>query len=226
LGAEGVLRVTTVRYERTDELTSAQVRAARMQVMKRELAPRGFVRGDDGTYARRRDGQIHLINFQASKYGHEYTVNLGFHYDFLPPFHHKMTIPLVEYHLLDCAIRERIGYLTPANRDTWFPYGNDREELKRTLEENVRVCLAAFDEAAHRWADPEGWLSDPSKQSLRPWAISGESLRLFRALIAAHLGKFRDAEEALRELIEAARSTHFREWYESLLRAVSERAAS
>lgn len=63
--------------ERTDELTSGQVRAIRMQVMKRALAPQGFVTGENGTYVRRRDGQIHLINFQASRYGHKYTVNLG-----------------------------------------------------------------------------------------------------------------------------------------------------
>ncbi|MGE0609639.1 MAG: DUF4304 domain-containing protein [Pirellulales bacterium] len=212
--------------ERTDELTSGQVRAARIQVMKRVPAPRGFVRGDDGAYARRRDGQIHLIQFQASKYGHEYTVNLGFHYDFLPPFYHKTTIPLVEYDLLDCAISERIGYFTPEKRDLWFPYGNNHEVLKQMLEENVRVCLAAFDEVTHRWADPGRWLSNASLQSLRPWTVSATDIRLFRCLIAAHLGKFRDAEESLSELVATAPSTHYREWYESLLLTVRERAGS
>jgi len=88
----------------------------------------------------------------------------------------------------------------------------------------VRVCLAAFDNAADRWADPAWWLTDRRQRSYRPWSIFGEELRLFRALIAAHLGKFRVAEAALSKLIASKDPPRFLEWYESLLRMVRERA--
>lgn len=134
-----------------------------------------------------------------------------------------MPVPLVEYDLLDCAIDPRIGPFISDNRDIWFPYGNSREDLERTLEDNVRVCLAAFGEAAQRWADPAFWLSNPTVQSLRPWVNAGTDLRLFKALISAHLGKLRETEETLTELVATARSSHYREWYETLLRSFREK---
>src|SRR5262245_24233934 len=47
----------------TDDLTGAQVRGSRSQVMKRLLLPGGFVHAKGGTYVRKADDQIHLIDF-------------------------------------------------------------------------------------------------------------------------------------------------------------------
>ena len=105
----------------TDDLTGSQVRSIRLQVMKRLLLPLGYVKGKGGIYVRECDDQIHLIDFQPSKYGHEYTVNLGFHYTFMPAFFHRKQIKLTEYHQLDCAFHARIGNFLADRRDVWFP---------------------------------------------------------------------------------------------------------
>jgi len=209
--------------ERTDELTSGQVRQVRMRVMRQALAPHGFVRGDNGTYARRRDGQIHLIVFDASSRGHEYGVDLGFHYDFVPPFSHKTKIPLVEYHILDCAVTACIGHLLPG-RPVNYPYGNDRASLESTLKQNVRDCLVVFEDVSRRWADPSWWLTERTEESVRPWGRPQEEFHLFTACIALHFGHRRYAEDKLRELIRDAPSAHYRQWYESLLQFARERS--
>jgi hypothetical protein len=212
--------------ERSDELTSGQVRQVRLRVMRQALAPHGFVRGDNGTYVRRREGQIHLIVFDASSRGHKYDVNLGFHYDFVPPFFHKTRIPLVEYDFLDCAVEQRIGYFLPENRDAWFPYGNDRASLESTLKQNVRDCLAVFEDVSRRWADPSWWLTERTEESVRPWCRPQEEFHLFTACIALHLGHRRYAEDKLRELVREAPSAYYRQWYESLLQIARKRSDS
>src|SRR5262249_23690915 len=113
----------------TDDLTGAQVRGSRSQVMKRLLLPGGFVHAKGGTYVRKADDQIHLIDFQPSQWGHGYTINLGFHYGFIKGFFHDKRLAPAAFHLLDCALFARIGDFAPGGTDTWYDYGNDREQL-------------------------------------------------------------------------------------------------
>ena len=156
-----------------DELAASVVRSIRESVMKRLLLPEGFVKAAHATYAREREGQIHLLYFQGSKWGKSYTVNLGFHYSFIKPFFASKQIPLREYHFLDCAFQSRIGdHLT--GRDVWFDYGTDRAALTKCFEQNVADCLEALAKYSERWASPKRWQSATLKTLRRrttPWEV-------------------------------------------------------
>jgi hypothetical protein len=131
---------------RTDRLSPGAVRQIRERVMNRLLLPKGFVRGENATWIRRRGEQIHLIYFQGSQYGREYFVNLGLHYAFLPPLVAQEKIALTKYQLLDCGLEARL-------KGT-FPYGADGGELECRLEQNVTDCLQAFAKAERLFARP------------------------------------------------------------------------
>lgn len=158
-----------VRRRTSNEFTAAQVRALRLKVMKEYLLAAGFVLGKESTYVRRQDDQIHLVNFQGSKYGHEFTVNLGFHYTFIPPLLRQRVLPLADFHLLDCIAQARIGYFLPKKRDTWFKYGHDREQLLADLRLCATTCLTVFSRYSARWQVPSALLNDLTTNRRSPW---------------------------------------------------------
>jgi hypothetical protein len=146
--------VGMVVQRRSEDFTAGQVRSMRLSVMKEKLIPAGFVVGKDATYVRRADDQIHLINFQGSKYGHEFTVNLGFHYAFVAPLFRTAPRALTDFHLLGCLVWQRIGHFLPERRDVWFQYGKEREALIERLTLCAATCLNVFERCALRWRDP------------------------------------------------------------------------
>lgn len=208
----------------SDDLTGSQVRSAQLQVMRRELLPAGFVKGKGGTYVRRRGDQIHLIDFQSATRGHEYTVNLGFHYTFVPPFFQKKNIKTDHYHLLDCAIRSRVGDFIGDGRDKWFEYGSDREALKSTLRDNAAACLQIFDKYEKKWEEPAWWLDTRKKgkishRRIRPWSTEADHyLNLFVACVAIHVGENKLAQTLLSELIEDDELDFEKRFYRQLLK--------
>lgn len=187
-------------FERTsDDLIGSQVRSARIAVMKRLLLPVGFVKGNGGTYVRQQGDQIHLVDFQASMWGHSYTVNLGFHYAFIPGFSQAKLLPPNEFELLDCAWRARIGAFTPDGREIWFDYGTDLANLTDTLESNAIGCLNVFERWSKKWADPSCWLKNTNPNSINkrvaPWGgWLGYSTPFFVACVAAYFGQSTDVE--------------------------------
>jgi hypothetical protein len=175
--------------ERTsDDLTGAQVRGTRSQVMKRLLLPVGFVHAKGGTYVRKAGDQIHFIDFQAAQAGHEYTINLGFHYAFMVGFFHGTPLAPASFHNLDCGLRARIGQFTPGGLDTWYRYGSDRDQLRTLLEQNTEACLQIFAQHEEKWRHPKVWLqklSDNGKVRpafVKPWNLNYP--QLFTASIA------------------------------------------
>ena len=118
-------KLSWCRAFRTD-ISAGTVRSIRKRVVQRVLIPAGFLDGTHGTYVRQIGDQIHLINFQASKYGHEYTVNLGLHYSFLSPLLNRGRRKLADYSQVDCGLSTRIGEFKDSTHDTWFKYGVDR----------------------------------------------------------------------------------------------------
>jgi hypothetical protein len=180
-----------------DELPASALRTIRRRKMQQVLIPEGFVEGAQGTYIRRRDNQIHLLNFQASKWGGEYTINLGFHYTFLPPQFAGKRIRLADYDELDCALRARIGDFIPGGLDRWFEYGKDRGRLATILEENARLCLTVLERYARRWRQPEKWLTvhpvtaAALRRRTRPWLIL-ESPAAFMGGIAVHCNRWNE----------------------------------
>ena len=165
------------------DLPGSVVRSIRLAVMKRVLLPEGFVKGRGGTYVRRVGDQIHLIDFQPYRWGHSYTVNLGFHYEFLKPFFARKRIKLKDYHQLDCMFDARIGDFSKHRHDTWIEYGASRQQLEKTFEENAALCLKILAEHQKKWADPRRWLKAGDKATkLRrlasPWRVYEPELKL------------------------------------------------
>jgi uncharacterized protein DUF4304 len=105
-----------------DYLPPSVVRSIRRSVMKRILHPAGFIETKNATYVRKQDNQIHVIYFQGSKWGGQYTVNLGFHYAFLKPVLSRKPVALSRFHFLDCAFEARIGRFK-VGRDQGRPEG-------------------------------------------------------------------------------------------------------
>jgi hypothetical protein len=156
----------------SNEFTSAQVRAARLKIAKEYLLPAGFVTGKDATYIRQLEDQVHLINFQGSMYGHKFTVNVGFHYDFIPPIFHQKIQPISDFGLLDCIVSSRIGLFMDAKRDTWFEYGEEHALLRENLRLCATTCLTLFNGLAERWRDPSIFLADASiDPSINCWHV-------------------------------------------------------
>lgn len=205
-----------------DALDDHQVGALRRQVMQQCLEPVGFAHGGSGTWTRVQGDQVHLIDFQPHPQGRAYTVNLGFHYTFVPPFFHPEAEEREGYRLLDCALSARLGYFGPEGNDVWIEYGAHREPLVATFAQNAREALAVFDRYSRKWEDPAGWLSTrTADENARSADLGYWQLRwpeLFKAAIAVHLGKRSTAELLLEELLEQVEDPGIRESATRLLR--------
>jgi Domain of unknown function (DUF4304) len=199
------------------DLPGSVVRSIRQAVMKRILLPAGFVRGKSGTYVRQQGNQIHLIDFQAAMFGHQYTVNLGFHYAFLTSLSARKKIRLADYHVLDCGLSARIGQFQKGNRDRWFDYGTDRALLERLFKENAADCLQILTTASKRFADPRRLLvregCEINKRFIKPWHVLSGA---FGPILAVHVGRKKEAIKAVSRLIEQNEGG-LREFYENLL---------
>lgn len=194
----------------TYDLTGSQVRSIRVAVMKERLLPAGFIRAKGGTYVRERHDQIHVVDFQPATFGHKYTVNLGFHYAFVVPFHHRKPTNISNFHLLDCALRARIGQFLPGGHDAWFAYGTSREALRTVLEENVTDCLNVFDSVERTWGDPQRWLASPRTHPDKPW--DADDFQLFLACVEIHLERYQSATTRLKRLLDRA-DWDMRRWF-------------
>jgi hypothetical protein len=184
------------------DLPGPAVRAIRLDVARQLLLPAEFTKGAAGTYVRKVDDQIHLIDFQPARFGHEYTVNLGFHFAFIVPLLAGKRIPVEKYQQLDCGLRARIGDFTKNARDQWFPYGTDAGELRRQFSQNVQDCLRVFEAASRRFANPSRLLSKtgctPNLRLIRPWEVHDG---FFAPYLAISAGRQNDAIQALERLV-------------------------
>jgi hypothetical protein len=183
------------------DLPGSVVRSIRLKVMQRILVPAGFVKGKEGTYVRRQRDQIHLIDFQAARFGHEFTVNLGFHYAFLTPLLAGKRIPLADYIQVDCGLRARIGDFAKGKQDQWFEYGTDRGKLQSVFEHCAQESFRVFTVAERRFVDPASLLVGAAcamnERFIRPWRVLDAE---FAAYLALHLGKYQAARRAFERL--------------------------
>lgn len=205
--------------ERTlDELTGAEVRPIRLEVMTNALGPHGFVKHGGMNFVRQQGDQYHVIEYQTGKYGHEYTLGIGFHYTWVPGFPQWTTIPPIGWTMMPspadvccfyCALHAHVGEFGPnfTRGQTWFKYGTDRDSFTRTLMENVTEGRRQLDVHARRWNDPAYWLSEEVEASRRdvrilfPWRVSA----LFIACVAIHLDQPERANREIGLYLERAR---------------------
>jgi len=179
-----------------NRLSGSQVRTIRDQVMREELLPLGFIKLEGGTYVRRRGEQIHLINFQGNKYGGSFTVNLAFHYAFVPPpYCQGKPRDLTAIRQTDCMLRTRLGHFLPEKRDTWFEYGNDRPTLRQCLIRCASESVILFDTCGNQWADPGRVLAMIEHNLTELWHCTHKKMTV--AVIEMHLGRFASALDKL-----------------------------
>jgi hypothetical protein len=183
--------------------------------MKRLLIPEGFVTGKDSAYVRQDGSQIHVVAFQPH-YNHSFSVELGFHYAFLPAFFHERKKPIAEYRFLDCGLSARPETFRGEDRIRSIPYGSDREELRRILAESAGDALRVFDRYRDPWRDCDWWLDEfihgepNTSDRIAPWRST--HLPLFLAVMAMHLGQTGIAMAELEKMSEG-KSQHVRELY-------------
>jgi hypothetical protein len=184
----------------SDGLTGAQVRSVREKVMAEHLLPAGFISGDEpGTYVRLHGEQVHLINFQPSKYGGDFFVNVCFHFSFALPLFQQARVRLPQVQLLDCTLRARVGeFLSGQDDADMYKYGNDREDLSQRLVWCATKSLDVFNREAERWSDLTGLLLEPKRDALFPW--HDDSLNTTRPCVLLRLGRYEEADALLREL--------------------------
>ena len=208
----------------SDDLTGNQVRSVRIQVMKQHLLPVGFCRANGGTYVRECGNQIHLIDFQPAVFGHKYTVNLGFHYAFIPPFVCRKRTAPAKFSLLDCAFRARIGGFVADGHDLWFPYGTNREALREVFAQNAIDCLQVFKSISKKWPDPQRWLAGSRTGPGRPWNRHSGNFQLFLACIEIHFGQSQDAKARLKGVLDQAKWNGEKQFCRAVLKKTCRKA--
>lgn len=137
--------------------------------------------------------RIEVINVQASQWneGNEgkFTINVGVYY---PEISKILEAPPVraapkEY---DCTVRERIGHLTPENKDQWWHIDGSVNDL--VISENVatqveKICLP--------------WLSEMSDlENVKNYVVKN------MAFVAAGIALFQGNREEVSALIQKALS--------------------
>lgn len=194
-----------------DGLTGAQVRRVREKVMNEHLLPAGFARGEEaGSYVRLRGEQVHLINFQASKWGGKFFVNLCLHFSFVLPLFQRARLRPPRVTLLDCCLRARIGdFLSGGDDDDMYKYGPDPDDLRQRLVWCATKSLDVFDLQAQRFADPAPLLLKADSEALLPWFLA--SPEATRACCLLRLGRFNEVEALLRDVAASTHEVHRRE---------------
>ena len=129
-------------------MSASDYKKALLTAMRALLAPRGF-RKRGATFRRDVGDVVHVIQLQSStKSTAEVlvaTVNVGV---FSRELERQLAGPIVEPTEPDCHWRERLGFLTPARRDTWWDVRSDKEarEAAAEIAELVgRYALPALD---------------------------------------------------------------------------------
>ena len=114
-------------------------RSLLQKAWKRVLPGLGF-EGKGAVFRRRQGGVLHVVETQGWKYGGGMCVNLGIHFDCLPPrAGHPSDLGL--YHEYHCAVRKR---LMPAGRtgDFWWRYGDDEVDSQACVDHLVATFEA------------------------------------------------------------------------------------
>lgn len=201
-------------------LSGAEARSIRNRVAKQHLLPAGFIKSHASTFVRRVGEIVQAINFQTMTWGGQFTVNLGLHYAFTPIGGDFTRKRWLEFDYLDCSLRARIGEFLPEKRDTWFPFGNDPEQLSETFDYCIKQSIGAIDRSTATIEDPAVLLPSPSNcMAVPPFALSYPTI--FFATLEMHLGRLDDAERRLIEPLHPSIEEHWRPKHRRLLEDIA-----
>ena len=168
-------------------LTAAQFARVRDRMMQVLVVPRGF-EASRRIYTRRGE-QVHIISFNAARFGGSFTVDIGVHFAEVPPFP-----PLggVSWEANECWLMRR---LRDHERNQFFGYGNSHQEAESLVRRLAEEALADFAAFARRWGDGLVLLDILTPQVLE------EDQRIFRRVLEAKL----DEVEPLRQQMTICR---------------------
>ena len=148
----------------------------RRKVFKQTLEPAGFIKTRQGLFLRQAGTQLHGFEYQLSRFGGEYFVNVAFGYDFLPSWKDmdehegRRVTPLAEYGLLDFMMHARPGGLMPKEeKDKLKAAGHDPsggrhgfmtdEAQLEQMDRHARDALAVLARAVAPFHDPSVFLA-------------------------------------------------------------------
>ncbi len=90
---------------------------------------------------------MHVIAFEAARFGGRFTVDIGVHFAEVPPFPPLGSVP---GGVNDCWLQRR---LRDHNRSQFFGYGNSHEEAKALVRNLADEALNEFAMFAKRWGE-------------------------------------------------------------------------
>jgi len=135
-------------------------RAVKENAYKNTLQPAGFIKGKH-LFLRHQHGQIHSIDFQTSKWGGKYFVNVGFHYDFLPPLtgiSNGTKYGREQFELTDFMLYARLEALMRPDYPRSWKYEDNMQGLDEQVDRNARDAVRVLDDLGHKWPDPAVFL--------------------------------------------------------------------
>lgn len=132
-------------------------RPLQKKVMRSILTPIGFDARSSGLYVRRIGRLVQGIDYQTD--GDRFTVNLAFHFDFLPSLRglRSGSPPWTWDRFndeLDFLFSTRIAGAMHLPRDKWWSKEGSVNEVEQYLVESARGSLGVFDDLHQRWGDP------------------------------------------------------------------------
>ena len=145
---------------------------AKNKVFKQTLQPAGFEKGRHVFLRHARD-QYHAIDFQPSKYGGSYFVNIAFGYDFHPSpdeIFVQRVRPLAEYDVIDLMLHGRPGSFLPKESGSSASGGSHElisdEALLEQMDRQVRDAMTVLERFSVEWRDPAVFLATVTPDAL------------------------------------------------------------
>jgi len=162
-------------------------------VMGRLLKPIGFdCRGS--IYIRQSGLQVHGIDFQSGKHGNgEFTINLCFHYSFIPSCATFEAKDPLHFKLIDFGLRDRLGMLVK-KEDVWFTTNTPQKELMDQMEGVANSCISVFKNCESSWGEVDFFPRFLALEAVREWldwlAYSAKSTKDFSVLLSEEAKRF------------------------------------
>lgn len=135
--------------------------SAKSKVFREVLRPAGYEKSKS-LFLHTRDGYESAIEFQRSRYGDVYFVNVGFGYACLPrgmPANRGETAPGRAEHILDMIMHCRLEQLMPGKYPSEWPGKGELAELEATFSQNASNGICCLSEVESRWGNPESLLA-------------------------------------------------------------------
>lgn len=124
----------------------------------------GF-RGSGGHFIRTRGVTINALNIQGSKSADGCFLNLGLHFDFLPPNWLMSPRPDWKWKEIDCELRWRVR---APNRDgDMWPYGETAQEAEQQAADLVEQYSSVGEPVFERFASPAAVAEVVTLETLR-----------------------------------------------------------